>query len=568
MASDPFSQLLSFEDMGISNQKRKEQSVSSPSGTNPANANMPPKAQSLGSPVSTLQVPSSPMSPGYPMQTPGYPMQTPGYSMQTPGYPMQSPGYPMQTPGYPMQTPPAPHAVNPYMQMQAQTQQPQLQNSAPSVYAQNPMYASSATVAAPAPAQVPPMQALAPAPAQAAPMNSFDPFSATPPTAPAPMSPVATPAPVAPVAAPAPMAPVAAPAPMPPAAATATTPPPNAEGTNEANAVDITSDEADFWAQMGFAVQEESNVDAATGDGSSSSKAPKREMGPKRMSLRASIVRSTPNASANKKEPILEEDGVDDKGLPAGGKYYEITLSAGNLGAAFVAAEEMGVNLFSAAPESFIKTLGRRPILGFTSTKSILDKVEVSVGDVVIKVEDQEVNDTKSVNVQLLKERNKRGSYRNIHLHMWKPPPSIHVTHAENQCVVEYHSKSVDAPKTNADWKSKYVVVGGIAADPWVMNMYYTKGDYDKAIANATANKPNGGVKVKSFSLICAQLVTPEPKSVHYLTQGVRRPWHYIVVTTLDGKAIKIGHPLVKGLDPVIEGIKKAISHTKTYKGF
>ena len=41
--------------------------------------------------------------------------------------------------------------------------------------------------------------------------------------------------------------------------------------------------------------------------------------------------------------------------------------------------------------------------------------------------------------------------------------------------MVKYNTKETGAPNSAKDWKPKYVVIGGIIAQPWMMNMYRSK---------------------------------------------------------------------------------------------
>eukprot|EP00957_Ditylum_brightwellii_P011433 863950-Ditylum_brightwellii.AAC.1 len=54
--------------------------------------------------------------------------------------------------------------------------------------------------------------------------------------------------------------------------------------------------------------------------------------------------------------------------------------------------------------------------------------------------------------------------------------------------------------------------------------------DYDIAVSEINAKRPKDSVKVKSWSLIGAKLITPKPRRIHYSTKN--QPWYYIVVQT------------------------------------
>jgi len=324
------------------------------------------------------------------------------------------------------------------------------------------------------------------------------------------------------------------------------------------DAVSVADDEADFWAQMGFAVEETPAPAPAVGATDSSFQPLKPGMVKRQKSLRASIVRSfRKTVENNNKEAPVDSDAVDDKGMPVGGEYYEVKLPGGTFGTVLHSPTQVSKNIYCRVPEAFIKKLESRPVVAYSSSESAADRSGISIGDVVLKVQDNDVQNPKSAMAELRKECNERCSFKGIKLVMWKPPSSINVTLSENQCMTEYHIRSHGVPTTSFEWKSKYVVIGGIGSTPDMINMYYGKRDYDKAMSEHIAKKPRVSVKVKSWSLLGGHLLTPKPKMVHYAAQ--KTPWYYIIVATHKGKAIKIAHPLLDGIKPIFEGVKRAL---------
>jgi hypothetical protein len=53
--------------------------------------------------------------------------------------------------------------------------------------------------------------------------------------------------------------------------------------------------------------------------------------------------------------------------------------------------------------------------------------------------------------------------------------PDTTVVVAEGEHMVKYDTRDTSAPNSAKDWKPKYVVIGGIIAQPWMMNMYRSK---------------------------------------------------------------------------------------------
>mmetsp|Transcript_6426 Transcript_6426/g.9470 ORF Transcript_6426/g.9470 Transcript_6426/m.9470 type:complete len:518 (-) Transcript_6426:444-1997(-) len=432
-------------------------------------------------------------------------------------------------------------AQNPY----AQTYQQQ-QAYPPVMPVQQPLaYAPAAPMPAPMPAPLP--QATAPPPSTQQPSATpYDPFSATP-VAPAPAvaAPVSNPFELFSTSSsrdesPPPQRPENAPE------STIVEIKDTSPEPSGGSAMDLPEEEADFWTQMGFAIQEEP---AAAGG--------KPGVGSRRRSLRASIVRTVPKPKAQEKKGASAQDGdtkLDENGLPVGGSYFKPTLPAGYFGAVLTNAAELNHSIFATAPKSFVTALGDRPVVAYTSKESIVDKAGCTVGDVILKVQDEEVKNKAEALQCIRKAVKERSGYKGLTLDVWTPPSSIEPSLSENQCMTMYHGTNMNAPSTSWEWKSKYVVVGGVASDPWAISMYYNKGDYDIAVSQKQAKQGNTTVKVKTFSLLGAKLLTPKPKSITYSTQS--QPWHFLIIKTSRGKAIKIGHPLREGLEPVFRGIE------------
>jgi len=118
-------------------------------------------------------------------------------------------------------------------------------------------------------------------------------------------------------------------------------------------------------------------------------------------------------------------------------------------------------------------------------------------------------------------------------------------------------------------WKAKYVVVGGIAAKPYAMLMYYSKFEYDRVVAANLAKRHTGSdLKIKAFDLRGCRIV--ENQMVTYPeTSG---PWHFFMIIppdeATDGpffpNVIKISHPNKEGLIPILEACKRVVEKYPT----
>merc|ERR1712125_154081 len=95
-------------------------------------------------------------------------------------------------------------------------------------------------------------------------------------------------------------------------------------------------------------------------------------------------------------------------------------------------------------------------------------------------------------------------------------------------------------------------------AQPWMMNMYRSKSEYDIAVIETQARRPVS-VKVKQFSLQGARIQNDwqGPQMVKY--KNKIHPWKYIVVLPVARNPIKISSPNLSQLKPVHEGIRRVL---------
>jgi hypothetical protein len=306
---------------------------------------------------------------------------------------------------------------------------------------------------------------MAPLPSAPAPsVIAADPWGAPPPAAPPVPAPAPTAAPPAPTsyavedpwgAAPAP-APVGSivpvqntsddpfgvfnttPAPAAPApysAASAATP---ANDTQLSNAqVLAAADGGDPWAEMGFGP-------------------------PERAPSSKSLV-------IGRDDAIVPSDNAQNKDgeLPPGGEWYDARIFTPTLGVMFFKPQELTDSLFLQTDRALVDALGDRPVVAFIVEGSSARAAGVELGHVLLKVNGIDVKNPKEAS-RLIKE-----GPRPLPLLFYVPDTTVVV--AEGEHMVKYDTRDTNAPNSAKDWKPKYVVIGGIIAQPWMMNMYRSK---------------------------------------------------------------------------------------------
>jgi hypothetical protein len=236
--------------------------------------------------------------------------------------------------------------------------------------------------------------------------------------------------------------------------------------------------------------------------------------------------------------------------LPAGGEWYDARIFTPTLGVMFFKPQELTDSLFLQTDRSVVDALNDRPVVAFIVEGSSARAAGVELGHVLLKVNGIDVKNPKEAS-RLIKE-----GPRPLPLLFYVPDTTVVV--AEGEHMVKYDTRETGAPNSAKDWKPKYCVIGGIIAQPWMLNMYRSKSEYDIAVIETQARRPVS-VKVKQFSLQGARIQNDwqGPQMVKY--KNKLHPWKYIVVLPVSRNPIKISSPNLSQLKPVHEGIRRVL---------
>jgi len=253
--------------------------------------------------------------------------------------------------------------------------------------------------------------------------------------------------------------------------------------------------------------------------------------------------------------PVHEESNnaankASSEELPGGGEFYDARIYTPTLGVMFFKPQELTDSLFLNTDQSLVDGLSERPVVAFIVEGSSARAAGVELGHVLLKVNGVDVRNPKEAS-RLIKE-----GPRPLPLVFYVPNTDVVV--AEGEHMVKYDTNETSAPNSAKDWKPKYVVIGGIIAQPWMMNMYRSKSEYDIAVIETQARRPVS-VKVKQFSLQGARIQNDwqGPQMVKY--KNKIHPWKYIVVLPVARKPIKISSPNLAQLKPAHEGIRRVL---------
>jgi hypothetical protein len=171
--------------------------------------------------------------------------------------------------------------------------------------------------------------------------------------------------------------------------------------------------------------------------------------------------------------PSRDEKKADDRGsggdsLPPGGEWYDAKIFTPTLGVMFFKPQELTDSLFlNTDRATIVDALGDRPVVAFIVEGSSARSAGVELGHVLLKVNGVDVKNPKDAS-RLIKE-----GPRPLPLLFYVPNSEVVV--AEGEHMVKYDTRDTTAPNSAKDWKPKYVVIGGIIAQPWMMNMYRSK---------------------------------------------------------------------------------------------
>lgn len=246
----------------------------------------------------------------------------------------------------------------------------------------------------------------------------------------------------------------------------------------------------------------------------------------------------------------VQEEKKENGDLPPGGEFYDARIFTPTLGVMFFKPQELTDSLFLNTDRSLVDGLGERPVVAFIVEGSSARSAGVELGHVLLKVNGVDVRNPKEAS-RLIKE-----GPRPLPLLFYVPNTEVVV--AEGEHMVKYDTRETTAPNSAKDWKPKYVVIGGIIAQPWMINMYRSKSEYDIAVIETQARRPVS-VKVKQFSLQGARIQNDwqGPQMVKY--KNKLHPWKYIVILPVSRNPIKISSPNLAQLKPVHEGIRRVL---------
>ena len=172
------------------------------------------------------------------------------------------------------------------------------------------------------------------------------------------------------------------------------------------------------------------------------------------------VTEATPSST-------VQEEKKGDEGLPPGGEWYDAKIFTPTLGVMFFKPQELTDSLFLNTDRSIVDSLGERPVVAFIVEGSSARSAGVELGHVLLKVNGVDVKNPKDAS-RLIKE-----GPRPLPLLFYVPSTDVVV--AEGEHMVKYDTRDTTAPNSAKDWKPKYVVIGGIIAQPWMMNMYRSK---------------------------------------------------------------------------------------------
>ena len=231
----------------------------------------------------------------------------------------------------------------------------------------------------------------------------------------------------------------------------------------------------DFWETMGFSLEQAQTLQATAG-------------------TPPPVTLSSPKSTTNSQNRVLMDisepcpqkleatvpdlvrqtwDGNFDKyGFPAGGKYYETRINTVALGALFMTATELKNDFYREMPLNLIDALNSVPVISYVMEKSGAVHGGLEVGHVIARVNDDSPRNPAEC-ANMIKYQS-----RPLKLTVYIPP-NLKLSSSDLSCKVKYDTRDLVAPVSPFEWKAKYVVLGGVVAKPYALNMYRNKVSLD-----------------------------------------------------------------------------------------
>lgn len=247
---------------------------------------------------------------------------------------------------------------------------------------------------------------------------------------------------------------------------------------------------------------------------------------------------------------------LDERGLPAGGQYYNARITTSMLGAIFSSGAELRSTLFKTASNSFVEAVGDRPVISFTIDGSAADTAGIGLGNILLKVNGEEVMRTDDA------VKTVGAASRPMTMEFYIPNKDVKVIKTEGQCMVKYDNHSTEAPASACEWKPKYVVVGDMLGKPHILYMYRSKAEYDIAVRESQTRCRILSVKVKQFDIRGAKIFH-EQGTVKYPNKS---RWSYFTIVRMQSVPIKISCSNAEAMQPILNGVAEFLANEDRMK--
>ena len=114
--------------------------------------------------------------------------------------------------------------------------------------------------------------------------------------------------------------------------------------------------------------------------------------------------------------------------------------------------------------------LEEQPVVGYVVEGSSAQSAGIKLGHVLLKVNGIKVETPEGASRAI--EEGPRPLPLLFYL------PDVEVVIAKGEHTVKYDTRNPAAPNSAKDWKPKYIIIGGIISQPWMLTMYPSKSEY------------------------------------------------------------------------------------------
>lgn len=242
----------------------------------------------------------------------------------------------------------------------------------------------------------------------------------------------------------------------------------------------------------------------------------------------------------------------------------EASIYTRSLGVVFFEAARLSSSIFRDTDPLLLEALKNRPVVSYLIESSPAYCAGIQLGFILTKVNGVSVDTPDDALKQIY-----NLSTRPIFLLFYIPKTRISISEG----IYYFYCKSkcmIHVPLKPSEWKSKYIVIGGVISKDFYMNIFRSKADYDIAVIELYSQNHDTSIKVNQFCLKRIEVLSqdnywneyndedngyqPFIRTINYQMES----YYYFVIIPSKGYPIKIASKNIFHLQSLLDGIRNA----------